>query len=144
MTNKFEDEKIAQNPGLMEYAHSASSAIIRPDDMGRVKSCSLVAMRQQTDIQLAQLYQQMQLLAEQARAIQHRVEISERIYSAKMGFEPVIGMSYYLYETREGLDTLSLIAPDEWGRKLPFKRYVATAMMLADHTWEVTYPIKNA
>ncbi len=139
MEHELNDEKIAQFPGLMEYAHTAGGAIIRPEDMGRVKSRSLTAMRQQTDIQLAQLYKQMQLLAEQAKHIGRRVEVSERIYSAKMSFEPVIGKTYYLYEKGEDEDILSLIAPHEWGRKKPFSSFVATVHMLADHTWEVEY-----
>jgi hypothetical protein len=139
MDKKFDDEKIAQNPGLMEYAHTAGGAIIRPEDMGKVKSRSLLAMRQQTDIQLAQLYKQMQLLAEQAGHIKTRVDVSERIYSAKMSFEPLIGNTYYLYEREEGEDMLSLIAPYEWGKKKPFRAFIATIYMLADHTWEVQF-----
>lgn len=139
MDKEFNDEKIAQNPGLMEYAHTAGGAIIRPEDMGKVKSRSLLAMRQQTDIQLAQLYKQMQLLAEQASHIKTRVDVSERIYSAKMSFEPLIGNTYYLYEKEEGEDMLSLIAPFEWGRKKPFRAFIATVYMLADHTWEVQF-----
>ncbi|WP_373513048.1 DUF2452 domain-containing protein [Persicitalea sp.] len=131
------DEKIARNPGLMEYAHTVGGAIIRPDDMGKVKSRSLVAMRQQTDIQLAQLYKQMQLLAEQAKHIGQRVEVSERIYSAQMSFEPLIGNTYYLYEKADGGDALSLVGPQEWGRKKPFKAFIAKVNMLADHTWEI-------
>ncbi|TDB67051.1 DUF2452 domain-containing protein [Arundinibacter roseus] len=131
------NEKIAQNPGLMEYAHTAGGAVIRPEDMGKVKSRSLLAMRQQTDIQLAQLYKQMQLLAEQANHIKNRVEVSERIYSAQMSFEPVVGESYFLYEKHDGCDVLSLVAPAEWGRKRPFKTCLARVRMLADHTWEV-------
>lgn len=139
MEKEFNDEKIAKFPSLMEYAHTAGGAIIRPEDMGKVKSRSLTAMRQQTDIQLAQLYKQMQLLAEQAKHIGKRVEVSERIYSAKMSFEPVIGKTYYLYEKAVDEDILSLIAPHEWGRKKPFSHFIATVNMLADHTWEVEY-----
>jgi len=137
------DEKIAKNPGLMEYAHTVGGAVIRPEDMGKVKSRSLVAMHQQTDIQLAQLYQQMQLLAEQAKLISQRVEISERIYSAQMSFEPIIGETYYLYEKADGGDTLSLIGPREWGRKKPFQSFIAKVNMLADHTWEIDFDLKQ-
>lgn len=133
-----EDEKIARDPGLMAYAHTAGGAVIRPDDMGKVKSRSLLAMRQQTDIQLAQLYQQMQLLADQAKLIRQRVEISERIYSAQMAFEPLIGNTYYLYEKQDGSDMLSMIGPSEWGKSRPYKSFLAQVRMLADHTWEVT------
>lgn len=143
MNLKEEDEKIARNPGLMEYAHTAGSAVIRPEDMGKVKSRSLIAMRQQTEIQLAQLYKQMQLLAEQAKQISKRVEISERIFSAQMSFEPLIGNTYYLYESKNGGDALSLIAPFEWGRKQPYKTFIATVQMLADHTWDVHFEAEN-
>lgn len=96
----------------------------------------MAAMREQTEMQMSQLYEQMRLLAEQAQKIQRRVEISERIYAVKMGFEPIIGKTYYLYRRENGEDFLSLIAPDEWGngRKL---EHVATVKLLADHTWEV-------
>lgn len=140
MSDQEEDnEKIAQNPGLMEYGHTVGGAVIRPEDMGKVKGRSVLAMRQQTDLQMAQIYKQMQLLAEQANLIKKRVEVSERIYSAQMSFEPVINHTYYLYERKDGTDVLSMIAPDEWGRSRPFRRFVARAHMLADHTWDVEY-----
>jgi hypothetical protein len=30
-----------------------------------------------------------------------------------------------------------MIAPGEWGDKLPFKQYLASVTLLSDHTWEV-------
>lgn len=143
MKSEDNNEKIAQNPGLLEFAHTVGGAVIRPEDMGKVKSRSLLAMRQQTDIQLAQLYKQMQLLADQARLIAKRVEVSERIYAARMNFEPLIGNTYYLYEQKDGQDALSIIAPHEWGRSQPFRAFVASAFLLADHTWEVSFLPEN-
>jgi hypothetical protein len=139
-TEEENNEKIAQNPGLMEYSHTVGGVAIRPEDMGKVKGRSILAMRQQTDIQMAQLYKQMQLLADQANLIRQRVEVSERIYGAKMSFEPLIGQTYFLYERTDGTDTLSMIAPSEWGKSKPFSRFVATVHLLADHTWDVKYP----
>lgn len=144
MNSQENNEKIAQHPGLLEYGHTVGSAVIRPEDMGKVKSRSLVAMRQQTDIQLAQLYQQMQLLADQARSISKRVEISERIYASRMSFEPLVGNTYYLYELPDGGDVLSIIAPHEWGRSQPFRAFIASAYLLADHTWEVQFIPENS
>lgn len=143
MKSEDNNEKIAQNPGLLKFAHTVGGAVIRPEDMGKVKSRSLLAMRQQTDIQLAQLYKQMQLLADQARLIAKRVEVSERIYAARMNFEPLIGNTYYLYEQKDGQDALSIIAPHEWGRSQPFRAFVASAFLLADHTWEVSFLPEN-
>lgn len=137
--NPIPAEKVTDRPGLLEYAHTAGGAVIRPEDKGKTKGRAVTAMREQTDIQLAQLYRQMQLLAEQAKTIRDRVEVSERIYSAQMNFEPIIGHTYHLYERKDGTDVLSMVGPGEWGRVFPFNRCVATVRMLADHTWDVDY-----
>lgn len=128
--------KTAENPGLLPYAHTAGSALIKPEDMGKTKSRALLAMQEQTDIQFQQIYAQMQLLADQVSTIQKRVQVSERIYGAKMSFEPLIGKTYYLY-ANGARDVLSLIAPNEWGRSKPFELFIAKVKLLADHTWEI-------
>lgn len=130
-------EKTTDMPGLLPYAHQSGSAIIKPEDKGKITGRAVSAMYSQTDMQMAQIYQQMQLLADQAKLIQKRVEISERIYKTSMGFEPLINHNYYLYEKEDGTDFLSLVAPEEWGRKKKFSRFIAEIKLLADHTWEI-------
>ena len=103
----------------------------------KVKGRSVLAMRQQTDRQMNQLYEQMEVLARQAKLLADRKEISERIYDAAMGFEPIISETYYLYEKENGADLLSLVAPEEWGRSFKYSRFLAKVTLLADHTWEV-------
>ncbi len=137
--NPINPDKVAQNPGLLPYAHTAGGAVIRPDDMGKSKGRSIKAMRQQTDRQMNQLYEQMEVLAKQAKSLSERKEISERIYDAAMGFEPIISETYYLYEKEDGTDLLSLIAPNEWGRSFKYSRFLAKVTLLADHTWDVQY-----
>jgi hypothetical protein len=139
MENPIDKDKVAENPGLLPYAHTVGSAVIKPEDKGKIKGRAVVAMRQQTERQMSQLYKQMQLLAEQANELKRRVEVSERIYSADMGFEPLIGHTYYLYERKDGSDLLSMVAPHEWGRSTTFSRFIAKVTLLADHTWEVVY-----
>ncbi|MCS7013401.1 MAG: DUF2452 domain-containing protein [Chloroherpetonaceae bacterium] len=129
--------KTADSPGLLPFAHTVGSAVIKPEDMGKLKGRAVMAMRQQTEMQIAQIYEQMALLAEQVQAIKRRVEISERIYAAKMSFEPLISHTYYLYRRPDGEDVLSLIAPSEWGRSQRSLEFVAKVRLLADHTWEV-------
>jgi hypothetical protein len=141
--NPIDKDKVAENPGLLPYAHTIGSAVIKPEDKGKIKGRAVAAMRQQTEKQMSQLYRQMQVLAEQAQEIKRRVEVSERIYSADMGFEPLVGHTYYLYERKDGTDLLSMIAPEEWGRSVSFKRFVAKVLLLADHTWEVSYNPEN-
>lgn len=130
-------EKITENPSLLPYAHTVGGAIIKPEDQGKIKANALEAMYQQTDMQMDQIYRQIQLLAEQAKEISNRKAISERIYQAEMRFEPLIGRVYYLYERTGKADVLSLIAPHEWGRSKKYDLCIATAKLLADHTWEI-------
>lgn len=137
--NPIEAWKVAENPGLMGYAHMAGGAVIKPEDMGKVKGKAQMAMRQQTYDQLEKIRRQMEFLAKQAKDIQDRVQVSERIYDAQMSFEPVINHCYYLYERGDGSDLLSMVAPEEWGRKMPFNRFLAKVFLLADHTWKVDY-----
>lgn len=141
--NPINPDKVAENPGLLPYAHTAGGAVIKPDDMGKVKGRSMLAMRQQTDRQMNQLYEQMEVLARQAKLLAERKEISERIYNAAMGFEPIISETYYLYEKENGADLLSLVAPEEWGRSFKYSRFLAKVTLLADHTWEVEYNESN-
>ena len=130
-------EKTAENPGLLPYAHTSGSAVVRPEDMNRTVARSLSAMDQQTEMQMDQIMSQMKLLADQARAIQNRKLISERIYRADMRFEPLIGHIYYLYQ-KNGSDLVSLVAPLEWGRSARKNLiWIASLRLLADHTWEV-------
>lgn len=135
--NPIDPDKVAQNPGLLPYAHTLSSGVIRPEDMGKVKSYALQAMEQQTDMQLRQIQQQIELLARQAREIKERSDISVWIYQAVMGFNPIVGHVYHLYEKDDGRHFLSMVSPHEWGRSRSFKRFVATVKLLADHTWDI-------
>lgn len=133
-----ERDKIAEHPGLIEFAHTVGSALVRPEDKGKIKGRAMAAMQEQTDRQLHQLYAQMQTLIKQAGDIKKRIEVSERIYQAQMNFEPIIGKTYFLYEKKDHKDVLSMIAPEEWGGNIPFLRFIAHATLLADHTWDVS------
>lgn len=135
--NPIDEDKVAENPGLLPYAHTVGSALIKPVDRGKIKGRAVSAMYEQTDRQLDQIRKQVELLAQQAKAIHDRVEISEKIYLAEMSFEPLVGHTYHLYLRKNGKHVLSMVGPEEWGRSKPME-FVATARLLADHTWEVT------
>jgi len=130
-------DKTTENPGILPYAHHAGSALIKPEDKGKITGRAVAAMHSQTDMQMSQIYQQMQLLADQAKKIQARVEVSERIYQASIAFEPLINHRYFLYQKSDGTDFLSMIAPEEWGRKKNFAEFIAEIKLLADHTWDI-------
>jgi hypothetical protein len=120
---------------VLPYAASVSGAVIKPTEEGVIKHKALVAMEEQTNMQLDQIRKQIELLALQAQEIQQRKDLSHKIYEARLSFTPNIGQHYYLYEKKDGQHLLSLVAPKEWGATLPFKRFVAAVQLLADHTW---------
>lgn len=134
--DKLKDISV-ENPGSVAFPHTVGSAVIKPEDKGRIKGLAMAAMKEQTKSQLRQLYDQMKILAGQAHAIKARVHFSERIYQAQINIDPVIGKVYYLYEKSTGQDVLSMISPDEWGKIIPYKRFIAEVRLLSDHTWEV-------
>ncbi|MEM7103777.1 MAG: DUF2452 domain-containing protein [Bacteroidota bacterium] len=135
--NPIDKDKVAENPGFLPYAHSVGGAVVKPEDKGKIKGRAMKAMEQQTNIQLTQIQEQIQLLAKQARQIQERVEVSIKIYQAVMGFEPVIDKIYHLYEKKDGSWIMSLLSPEEWGRSFPYEKHISSAKLLADHTWKL-------
>lgn len=121
---------------VLPYSSSVSGAVIKPNEAGVIKHQALSAMEEQTNMQLTQIRQQIELLAIQAKEIQKRKELSMIIYEAKLSFAPVIGQKYFLYEQENGEHLVSMVGPKEWGRKgLPYKSFVAEVKLLADHTW---------
>lgn len=132
----IDPDKVAENPGLLPYAHHLGSAIIKPLDKGKTKGLALSAMYEQTGTQLDQLKDQIELLVMQAQKIHDRISISEQIYQAEANFKPIISQVCYLYQRKNGVNVLSLVSPAEWNNNPPYQ-YKATAKLLSDHTWDI-------
>lgn len=134
--NPIDKDKTTENPGLIEYPHTIGSAVIKPEDKGKLKSRALSAMREQTNRQLAQIQKQASLLAAQATELQRRVELSEKIYMAELSFEPFVGHVYHLYK-KGAAYKLYMIGPNEWGRtRKEDLEFLGSVRLLSDHTWE--------
>jgi hypothetical protein len=140
--NPISEDKITDKPSLLPYAHHVGSAIIKPLDKGRTKGNAMKAMYQQTGNQLQQIKEQVETLIRQAQTLHDRINISEMIYKADVGVKPVIGETYYLYEKEDQSYVLSLVSPEEWGKKLPYG-FIAEVNLLADHTWNVVRQMKS-
>ncbi|PBQ34884.1 hypothetical protein CNR22_11515 [Sphingobacteriaceae bacterium] len=136
MKNPIDKDKVAENPGILPYAHTIGSIVVNPEDVGKIKSRALSAMHEQTTRQLQQIQKQVEVLIHQANELKRRVEISEKIYTAEVAFEPFIGQTYFLYK-RGGQYRLMLIGPDSWGKIPETLEYISTVKLLSDHTWEI-------
>lgn len=134
--NPIDPDKITETPSTLPYAHTVGGAVIKPTKQGVIRSRSLSAMEEQTDMQLSQIKEQIDLLAQQAKKIQERKDLAARIYAAKISFKPEINHIYHLYLNQDEEHVLSMIGPDEWA-KPKFKEFLYTVKLLADHTWEV-------
>ncbi len=135
--NPIDKDKVAENPGLLPYAHTIGGVPIKPEDLGRMKGRALSAMDEQTDMQMNQIKKQIELLAQQAQEIQRRRELSGLIYSAEISFEPLIGHIYFLYQRKNKKLLLSMVGPEQWGRTFPFEKFLAKIKLLSDHTWKI-------
>lgn len=135
--NPIDKDKVTENPNTLEYGHHLGSAVVKPEDQGKMKGRAVSAMEHQTDMQLDQIYQQMKLLADQAKKLNDRKAISTFIYQAEMRFEPLINHVYHLYQKEDTSFLLSLIGPDQWGRSKKSFEFIATVRLLADHTWDI-------
>lgn len=142
MENEFEYDPLKKDAlyqGPDKFAPiplSVSSPKINPVDKRLVKANAFETMQHQANQQILMLKRQADLLMEQARQIEERLKISQMIYEADLNFEPVIGTVYHVYE-KKGKTVLSLVAPYEWGAKLPFDKHICSARLLADKSWDL-------
>lgn len=64
--------------------------------------------------------------------------VSSLVLSADFAFRPVVGQQYYLYWSGERW-MLSLIAPDEWGERVPGE-FAGRCELRTDMTWQLSPP----
>lgn len=136
-SNPIDPDKITDIPNIIEYAHNLGSAVVKPEDKGKIKGLSLSAMKEQTDMQLDQIHDQIKLLAIQAKKINDRKIISNFIYTAEIRFTPLINHTYHLYQKENQSFILSLIDPKQWGKSKNQLVFLASVKLLSDHTWEI-------
>ncbi len=119
------------------YALTVTSPKIEPVDKRLLKANAHESMQHQAEQQISMLRKQAELLIKQAKAIEERLEVSHTIYKADINFEPVIHGVYHLYQKEDGTQVLSMVAPYEWGNKLPYQSWLHTVRLLADKTWDI-------
>ena len=136
-TNPIDKDNITENPHSLTYPHHRGGVPIIPSKQGDIKHKALSAMKEQTNTQLLQIKEQMELLAKQATSIKDRIDISEQIYNAEIRFEPLIAHVYHLYKNEKENYILSMISPKDWGQKKCPYTFIASVKLLSDHTWEI-------
>lgn len=133
----MEEETPIPNQSLSPIPVHVGSALIKPEDKGKITSNAVEAMNHYANQEIDLLRQQAELIMKQVHQIEERVEISQQIYEAEMRFTPKIMGIYHLYEKEDGSKLLSMVGPNEWGRSFPYKKHIAQVKLLGDHTWDV-------
>lgn len=70
-------------------------------------------------------------LLEKAEKLLEEYNTSMMIWDSKISFEPIIGKKYHLYNF-DGVNTLSLIAPNEWNKK---EFFIGSFVLNHDNKW---------
>ena len=121
----------APNPSAyLPYPVSTLSPAIVPTDLSTFKARGISQVQRDLQQKLVELQESYR------RAIDH-FNWNKLIYESEIQFEPVVGETYHLYESR-GRRMLSMIAPHEWPM-----RHLVTVRLNVDRQWEVTTTGQN-
>lgn len=109
---------------LLPYASSNSSPVIHVPNVDAFKKKGVDKVSKQFQAELEDLQNKIKSFVSLASDTQ-------RVYSARFKFEPIVGESYHLYNGKDGESFLSLIAPSDWN-----KEYLGTFRLNSDYKWE--------
>ena len=128
MDNKKPDnivysEEQGYNASLLPYATSVGAPVITTDDVVAWKSRGIHSVNKEFENK----FQELQLAYQK---LMDDYKWNELVYNAKFSFEPVIGETYHMYLGDDGIEFLSLIAPNEWN-----KEFIASFKLNSDKKW---------
>ena len=106
----------------LPYPASTLSPPIVPTDLSNFKARGISQVERDLQQKLVELRESYMA------AIDH-FNWNKLVYEAEIHFEPVVGESYHLYETR-GRRVLSMIGPNEWPM-----RHLASFRLNVDRQW---------
>lgn len=118
-------ENQGYNAGILPYGTNVGAPAIKIDDVVSWKSRGITTVNKEFEHKFIELKMQYQKLMQE-------YEWNELVYNAKFSFEPVIGEIYHLYRGSDGINILSLIAPNEWN-----KEHIGTFRLNSDKKWVV-------
>lgn len=109
-SKKDKPDQVVDNPGIMPYTTNVGAPAIQHEDVEIWKKRGAIKVNHHLETRFEEIKKQYQDLIED-------FENNNLVYSAKCSFEPAIGDTYYLYESKDGGTFLSLISPEEWKQK---------------------------
>ena len=117
-------EKNGYDAKLMTYPTSAAG---QGFDLPNVPLFRSQSSKKMMDV----FNREQQEIKERIEKMYDEYNTSIMVWESKISFEPIVGKSYFLYNFAGEL-TLSLIAPNEWGRG---KDFVGEYILNSDNKW---------
>ena len=108
---------------LLPYASQVSVPIIEVPNVDAFKKKGVDKVSKQFQTELADLQKKIKTFVKQASDTQ-------KVYTAKFKFEPLVGETYFLYQG-EKEDYLSLIPPENWK-----KEFIGAYRLNSEYKWE--------
>ena len=129
MSKKKKDkpDMVVDKPHAMEYPTNLGAPSFAPEKMDLYLA--------NVSNELSDIFkQEFNELKSRYIDLMDEVKWNNMVYSAEMKFKPVIGKIYYLY-SREKEYFLSMLSPEEWGRKYNFE-LVGKFKLMSNHKWQ--------
>lgn len=108
---------------LLPYASQASGPVIQVPNVDAFKQKGVEKVSKQLQTELEELQSKIKDFVKSASDTQ-------KVYTAKFKFEPLVGGTYFLYQGEKDA-YLSLIAPDQWKKK-----FIGAFRLSSEYKWE--------
>lgn len=109
----------------LSYGSDLGAPSIKPENVTIWKESGVSKINHYFDDRFQDIKNQYEKLVEEYKW-------NDILYKAKYSFEPVIGKTYYLYASEEGL-FLSMISPEEWRTSPDF---IGEFKLTSSYKWE--------
>ena len=120
----FDKKSKKYSAGLMPYATNVSAPAIEVQNMQTWKKSSVHKFNKS-------FKNKVDIIKDQYAELVKEFKENDKLYNAKISFEPVIGEIYHLYLNKKGDSFISLIDPEDWNNE-----FLGSYKLNHDHCWE--------
>ena len=110
---------------LLKYAGEISSPVIKQEDIKKWESDAVKSVNDHFAQKFNEIKNEYSKLIDEFKW-------NDLVYKSNYSFKPIQGKTYHLYQNKEGVDFLSMIAPNEWNQKFLF-----SVRFNSDLIWEL-------
>ena len=118
------DEESGYDAKFKPYPTSVGAPVFKIPDISLFRTESSKKM-------ISVFERERQEIVERIEKLHEEYTTSMMVWESKISFEPIVGKPYHLYNF-DGVNTLSLIGPNEWNKS---EFYIGTFLLNSDNKW---------